>query len=67
MNLESKEKPKWYNVRWKLSNIIINIGRKIYPDNPEWKAFIMQQAVDQMLYGGSITRVDPLDFKDKVK
>ena len=64
MKKEAKEKPKWYNARWKASNFFVKIGMKIYPDNPEVKAFIVQQILDQMICGQSITRIDPSKFQE---
>lgn len=55
----SKEQPKWYNFRWKLSNFFVKIGQKIYPENPEVKAFWLQIISDQMIYGNSVVRINP--------
>ena len=57
--------PKWYNFRWKLSNILIDLARKIYPNNPEVEAFWTDLIVDQMIYGKAITRVNPEEMMKK--
>ena len=59
INVTAKDKPKWYQLRWKLSNLFVEIGRRIYPENPEVMAFYMQMMSDQMIYGNAITRIDP--------
>jgi len=60
-----KEKPKWYQARWKLSNLLVFIARKIYPENPEVMAFVIKQMTDMAIYGGSITHFDYKDFANK--
>ena len=61
----AKDKPKWYQIRWKLSNLFVNIGRKIYPRNPEVDAFWMQLMMDESIYGNAFVRVDPKKFHGK--
>ena len=56
------EKPKWHNIRWKLSNAVVLVARWIYPENPEVKAFLMQVMTDQMIYGQAVTRIDPKEI-----
>ena len=56
------EKPKWHNIRWKLSNFAVRVARWIYPENPEVKAFFMQIMIDQMIYGQTVTRIDPSEI-----
>ncbi len=58
----AKDKPKIWQVRWKLSNCFVGLARKIYPANPEIAAFHLQQYSDMMILGKSITRVTPLEF-----
>jgi hypothetical protein len=53
-----KEQPKWYNLRWKLSNKLVWLARKIHPENPEVKAFWMDVMADQMITGQAIVRVN---------
>jgi len=68
MSIESKEKPRWFQFRWKLSNIFVKIAVKIYPENPEVKAFWMQQMIDSLILGRSVIRVNPEEmFKSEVK
>lgn len=57
MKIEAKAKPKWHQFRWRVSNALINIARKVYPKNPELTAFMCEVMVDKMLYGQSIVRV----------
>jgi hypothetical protein len=57
--IEAKEKPKWYQIRWKLSNIFVKIAYKIYPESPNVKGFWMQQIMDGLILGESIIRVNP--------
>lgn len=64
IEIKAKEKPKWYNYQWRLSNLFIWIARKIYPANPELNAFMLQMLSDQMIYGQSIVRVNPTKFMD---
>jgi len=59
MDITALDKPKYYQLRWKLSNLFISIASKIYPRNPELKAFYLQMLTDQMFYGKSIVRIDP--------
>ena len=49
-------------LRWKLSNKLVSLARKIYPENPEVKAFWMDLMADQMITGQAIVRVKPEDF-----
>jgi len=58
IDIQAKEKPKWYQFRWKLSNMFVIIAKKIYPESPEVRAFYMKQLSDMMIYGNVITRVD---------
>ena len=58
---KTKERPKWHQLRWKLSNLFVHIGKRIYPENPEVKEFIMQVLMDKAIYGQSITRVNPTE------
>ena len=61
-SITATKKPKWYNIRWKLSNSVVHLARWIYPENPEVKAFILQMTTDQMIYGQAVTRVDPREI-----
>ncbi len=62
-NIKSKERPKWYNFRWRLSNLFVKIATKIYPENPEVIAFFMKLIQDEMIYGKSVIRVEPGEFE----
>lgn len=59
MNITAKEQPKWYQLRWKLSFYLVKLARKVYPDNPDVKAFYLQAMTDQMIYGRHVVRVHP--------
>lgn len=60
-----KEKPGRYQLRWKFSNKLVWLARKIYPENPEVKAFWMDVMADQMIAGQAIVRVNPMDTKNR--
>jgi hypothetical protein len=64
-DVSAKEKPRWHQVRWRLSNIFVRIAKKIYPENPEVMAFFIKQMTDLAIYGGSITHIDYKDFANK--
>lgn len=57
-SITATEKPKWHDLRWKLSNALVGLARRIYPRNPEVNAFLMQLMTDQMIYGQSVVRVN---------
>lgn len=59
----AKARPKWYQLRWKLSNLFVRIARRIYPENPEVTAFYLQTMTDQLIYGQSIVRVGPDEIR----
>lgn len=63
-SVRAKDQPKWFQFRWKLSNLFVNVARLIYPRNPEITAFVMQQYTDMAIYGKAITRVNPLEFDE---
>ena len=65
--VQATERPKWYNFRWRVSSALVRLARRIYPANPDVKAFFMQIAMDQMICGGSVVRVDPLAMKETGK
>jgi len=52
------EKSKWHNLRWKVSNTLIVIAKWVYPENPEVYAFLMKKAIDEAIYGRSITHIN---------
>jgi hypothetical protein len=56
MQVEAKEKPKWHQIRWKVSNLLVKMARFIHPENPEVMAFYTQLLLDQMIYGRAIAR-----------
>ena len=64
-SITSKAKPKWHDIRWKLSNYFVRAATWIYPENPEVKAFFMQSMIDQMIYGQSVIRIDPSKVVDE--
>lgn len=61
-NVTTKIKPKWYQLRWQLSNLILKIARLVYPPNPDVWAFMVQCQMDMMVTGKAITRVDPMEY-----
>ena len=60
-------KPKWYNFRHRLSNILLSMAKKVYPENPDVWAFYLKQMMDAAIYGGSITHVDYTGFMKEHK
>jgi len=58
-SITATEKPRWYNFRWKLSNVLVKSARLVYPENPEVNAFFMKLLMDQAVCGKSVVRVDP--------
>jgi hypothetical protein len=61
-SITAKNKPKWHNLRWKISNALVKLARKIYPRNPEVDAFMLQIISDQIIYGRSMVRISPEDI-----
>ena len=41
---------------------LVRLAQWIYPESEAVKAFIMQLVVDQMIYGKSVTRINPKKF-----
>lgn len=62
--ITSKEKCKWYDLRYKFASWLVNVARWIYPAHPETTAFLIQQMSDFMIYGKSITRINPDEVQD---
>ena len=56
-----KNYPKWFQIRWHISNFTVWIARKIYPENPAVTAFYVQQMHDIMITGNSFVRINPRD------
>ncbi len=63
INIEATEKPKYYQLRWKISNLFMRLARRVYPESPEVKAFYLQMLHDYMIAGKFVTRVD---WKDTI-
>ncbi len=53
-------KPKWYQFRKKLCKWLVDLARWVEPRSPEINAFYVQQMLDMMITGCSITRIDPM-------
>ncbi len=60
-------KPKWYQYKNHLSNLFLWLAKKCYAENPEVMAFICKQMTDVMIYGNSVTIIDPTRFMDYEK
>ena len=59
------DRPMWYHLRWGVSNMLIRLARRVYPKNPEVRAFWMDLMMDELISGRAITRVDPSElYKD---
>lgn len=64
-DIEAKEKPRWYDLRRKISTFFIRVARWIHPRNPDVTAFQVQLMTDAMIYGRAVVRVNPMDeFKE---
>ena len=59
MNVKPKKQPKWYQFRKRLCKGLVNLARWVEPRSEEVSAFHMQQMMDMMITGCSITRIDP--------
>lgn len=46
-----KKKPKWYQFRWKISSLLVELARKIKPDNPDVMAFHVDLMTELVLTG----------------
>ncbi len=64
-HLVRHENPKWHDLRWRLSNALVGVARRIYPRNPEVNAFLAQVVIDQMIYGRSVVRVNPAEMHNE--
>lgn len=65
-DITTTEKPRWFQIRWRISNLFLRIAKWIYQENPGVWAFYLKQATDLMISGNAITRIDPQQFfKDK--
>ncbi len=63
-----KEQPLWYQFRWKVSNLLVRLAKKIYPENPEVQAFYLKLLSDYMIYGGAVTHINMSEMlKDEAK
>lgn len=51
-----------YSLRMKLSFLLVKLATKIYPDSPVVREFHMKAMMDELIYGGSITRIDPKEI-----
>jgi len=58
IKVKAKEQPKWFQFRWRLSNLFMCIARAIYPENPEVTGFIIKMIAEQFTYGNAVTLVD---------
>lgn len=60
MNVKPKKKPKWYQLRKVVCRWLVHLARWVEPRSEEIYAFHLQQMMDAMIYGGSITRINPM-------
>lgn len=56
---------KRFNFRKDFSIFLVNIARKIYPDNPEVKAFWIDLMTERFIFGKNIVKISPLDTEEK--
>ena len=61
MNVKPKKNPTWYQLRKWLCRGLVNLARWVEPRSEEVSAFYMQQMMDMMITGSTITRIDPLN------
>jgi len=62
---KATKKPKWFQFRWRVSNLLVKIAKRIYPENPEVMAFYAKLLTDTLIYGQSITQVDMSEIYEK--
>ena len=67
LSIKSTEKPKWYQLRYRLSCLVVNLGRRIYPKNPDVTAFHMQRMLEFSLYGSTAVKIEAVDLFDSAK
>lgn len=61
MQFSAKDKPRWYQLRWRLSNFFVSIARKIKPDNPEVMAFMAECIYEHAIMGKAVVLVKHQD------
>ncbi len=61
MNIKPKNKPKFYEIRKWLCKWLVNLARWVEPRSEEVSAFYLQQMMDMMIVGQTITRIDPFN------
>ena len=69
MSIKVKETKKPTGIREWVAMRLVRLAQWIYPESEAVKAFYTQLIMDEMVHGGSITRVNPMDMyvnpKDK--
>ena len=65
--IKPNDQPKFYQLRWKLSNFFVKVGAKIYPENPEVMAHYLKVMHDMMIYGNCFQIIHPNDCMTKYK
>ena len=53
--------PTKHSIRIRLARILVKLAKKIDPESPEVNDFYMKLFTDQMIYGKSIVRINPVD------
>ena len=53
--IRAKAQPKWFELRWRISNLLVQVARRIYPKSPEIEAFwagqLMKRYVEYLIEG----------------
>jgi len=53
--------PKWYQLRWKVSRLLVRLAKLIYPESPAVRDVFAKVMMDAAITGGSVVvRVDPI-------
>ncbi len=50
-----------HSISLKIAKILARMAKKLAPDDPEVHNFYMKLFTDQMIYGKSIVRINPVD------
>lgn len=57
MNIQPKDRPKWFQFRRRISSALVRLARLIYPDSPEVKAFWMEKIIESQITSNVFERI----------
>lgn len=57
--MDTKLKPRWYDLRWKLSSWLVEFARWVHPGNPDVWAYFVENAIDKMISGELNDHAEP--------